>query len=353
MIARNSSFAYKGKSPDIRQVGRELGVRYVLEGSIRKSGNRIRITSQLIDVLNGSHIWAERYDREVTDIFVLQDEITESVVGSIEPQLFVAEGFRSKNKPPADLDAWGCVTRALSHYSRFTEADFSEAIALLEHAVARDPGYARALALLAHVRVLVAHNGVGQDGRSIYNAAIELARKAVALDHDDPWVHMALGSVALHMRRHGEAIVELSKAVELNPNFALAHSNLGRAFAAVGRADEAMEHTARAMRISPRDPLKHLFLARQGAAHFAAARYCDATACFQKALHERAEFVGALRFLTAMYALDGDIQRARATLNDLKRLQPAVSLAWTDEHSEMGDALRGRLIEGLRLAGLR
>ena len=353
VIAHNSSFAYKGLSPDIRQVGRDLGVRYVLEGSVRKSGNRVRINSQLIDVVDGRHLWAERYDRELADIFVVQDEITESVVGSIEPQLFLAEDIRSKQKPPANLDAWGCVARALSHYAQFSEQSFRTAQMWLEQAIERDPEYARALALLAHVRGIMAFSGWEEDETPVYLAAMETARRAVALDRDDPWVHMAVGSLAIQMRRHDEAIVCLSKAVELNPNFALAHSNLGRALAAVGRVEEAIEHTARALRISPRDPQKHLFLVRYGTAHFAAGRYGAAAEWYRKAISERPEFINARRLLVAAYALDGDIESARSALGDLKQRQPALSLAWIDRHSEMGDAVRERLIEGLRGAGLQ
>lgn len=353
VIARNSTFAYKGLSPDIRQVGRELGVRYVLEGSVRKSNNRIRITSQLIDVVNGSHLWAERYDRELADIFAIQDEITENVVGSIEPQLYIAEDFRSKQKSPASLDAWGCVTRALSHYAQFSQQDFRAAHVLLEQAIERDPGYARALALLAHVRGIIAFNGWEENETLVYQAAMDLARKAVAIDRDDPWVHLALGSLAIQMRQHEDAIASLLKAVELNPNFALAHSNLGRALAAIGRADQAMEHTARALRISPRDPQRHLFKVRYGTAHFAAGSYRVAAEWYEQAVSERPDFINARRLLVAAYALDGDITKARAALDDLKRLQPATSLAWIERHSELGEAARGRLIEGLRQAGLQ
>jgi adenylate cyclase len=353
VIARNSSFAYKGSATDIRQVGRELGVRYFLEGSVRKSGNRVRITSQLIDVIDGSHLWAERYDRELADIFVVQDEITESVVASIEPQLLRAEEFRSKQKPPANLDAWGCVVRAVSHYAQFSEQGFRTAQGLLEQAIERDPGYARAHALLAHVRGIIAFNGWEENEDLVYAAAMQNARKAIAIDRDDPWVHMAVGSLAVQMRRHEEAIVSLLKAVELNPNFALAHSNLGRALAAVGRTDEAIEHTARALRISPRDPQKHLFLVRYGTALFAAGRYGKAAEWYEKATNERPEFINARRLLVAAYALDGDVERAQAALGELKKLQPALSLDWIDRHSEMGDAVRKHLIEGLRRAGLQ
>ena len=284
---------------------------------------------------------------------MVQDEITESVVGSIEPQLLLAEDFRSKQKPPANLDAWGCVTRALSHYAQFSEQSFRTAQVLLEQAIERDPGYARALALLAHVRGIIAFNGWEENEDQVYSAAMETARRAVALDRNDPWVHMAIGSLAVQMRRHDESIASLLKAVELNPNFALAHSNLGRALAAVGRVEEAMEHTARALRISPRDPHKHLFLVRCGTAHFAAGRYGAAAEWYQKAVNERPEFINARRLLVAACALDGDLARARAALGDLKQLQPASSLAWIDRHSEMGDAVREQLIEGLRRAGLQ
>jgi tetratricopeptide (TPR) repeat protein len=289
----------------------------------------------------------------LADIFAVQDEITESVVASIEPQLYLAEGVRFRQKLPASLDAWGCVTRALSHFARFNEQDFRTAQTLLEQAVERDPEYARALALLALVRGTIAISGWEENEKLVYPAAMEIARRAVALDRDDPWVHMAVGSIALQMRCHDESIASLSKAVQLNPNFALAHSNLGRALAAVGRAEEAIEYTARALRISPRDPQKHFFLVRHGTVHFAAGRYAEAAEWYQKGISERPEFINGHRLLVAAYALGGDLERARAALGDLMRLQPATSVAWIERHSELGDEVRGRLIEGLRRAGLR
>jgi TolB-like protein len=159
VIARNSSFIYKGRSVHIKQIAEELGVRYVVEGSVRKSGNRVRITAQLNDVATGSHVWAERYDRDLTDVFAVQDEITEAIVAAIEPQIYLAENFRAKRKPPSSLDAWDLVMRALSHYWRLSREDQVVAQALLEKAIALDPNYGQALGLLATSHMFSAHMG--------------------------------------------------------------------------------------------------------------------------------------------------------------------------------------------------
>ena len=210
VIARNSSFTYKGKSSDVRQVGRELGVRYILEGSVRKSGDRLRITAQLIDAISGNHLWAERYDRDLADIFSVQDEVTEGVVASIEPELYMAENLRSRTKAPANLDAWDLVMRAMSHLGKSTESDGRAAIDFLEQAVGRDPCYARAYALLAWSKARIANNGwSGGDPNVIYPAALAIAKKSVAFDHDDPWAHLALGWIEVWQRRPREAIAAL------------------------------------------------------------------------------------------------------------------------------------------------
>ena len=159
VIARNSSFIYKGKAVHMKQIAEELGVRYVVEGSVRKGGDRVRITAQLNDVTTGSHIWAERYDRELADVFAVQDEITESIVAAIEPQLYAAENFRAQRKPPDSMDAWDLVMRALSHYWRVTRQDNVVAQALLEKAIAIDPDYGQALGLLATSYMFTAHMG--------------------------------------------------------------------------------------------------------------------------------------------------------------------------------------------------
>ncbi len=209
-IARNSSFTYKGRPLDVKQVGRELGVRYVLEGSVRNAGNRVRITAQLIDAADGNHVWAERYDRELADIFAVQDEITERVVAAIEPELYAAEHVRSQRKPPESLDAWECVIRALSYVGHGTRVGTIEAEALCRRAIAIAPGYGQAHSLLAWVLV---RRTVWLGGISaVLEEATAEARTALALDERDAWAHMTQGQVLLRMRRHGEAERALRRA---------------------------------------------------------------------------------------------------------------------------------------------
>ena len=196
VIARNSSFVYKGKSVHMKQIAEELGVGYVVEGSVRKGGDRVRITVQLNDVATGSHIWAERYDRSLADVFAVQDEITEAIVAAIEPQLYAAENFRARRKPPDSMDAWDLVMRALSHYWRVTRQDNLVAQALLEKAIAIDPNYGQALGVLATSHTFVAHMGWADQATSM-PIAERAALAAIRADSEDPWAHLALGLVYL------------------------------------------------------------------------------------------------------------------------------------------------------------
>jgi len=352
VIARNSSFTYKGSSFDIRQVGRELGVCYVLEGSVRRSGNRLRVTAQLNNAATGAHIWAERYDRELADIFTVQDEIVEAVVASIEPQLLLAEERRSERKAPSDLGSWECVTRAFSHFSRFTAPDYFAALALLKQAIDRNPQYARALSLFALSKAMAAYQGWSAERSISLGEAKEAVRKAEALDRDDPWVHYAAGMIGIMVQEYGEAAASLVRATELNPNFALAHGSLGRALAGLGHFEEALDHIARAMRISPRDPNKHLFLHWKAISLFLASRYEESAECAKAAIRERPDLTGSHRVLVASLALTGKVERARAALRDFQDIQPDVTLKLVAATVSMQDAQRVRLLEGLRLAGL-
>src|SRR6266853_1370922 len=226
VIARSSSFAYKGKAVHLRQIAEELGVGYVLEGSVRKRGDRVRITAQLNDVSTGSHIWAERYDRDLADVFAVQDEITESIVAAIEPQLYAAENFRARRKPPGSLDAWDLVMRALSHYWRVTRQDNVVAQALLEKAIAIDPNYGQALGVLATSHTFSAHMG-WEDMATVAPIAKRAALAAILADSEDPWAHYALGSVYLFNRRFDDALAEFELALRLNPNFSPAQAFYG------------------------------------------------------------------------------------------------------------------------------
>ena len=226
VIARNSSFAYKGKFVNIKQVAEELGVGYVIEGSVRKSGERVRITAQLNDVATGSHVWAERYDRRLADVFAVQDEITEAIVASIEPQLYAAEHLHCRRNTPESLDAWGLVMRALSHFWRLTPQDNVVSQALLEKAITIDPNYGQALGVLASSHVMSAYMG-WTDGATAIPIAERAALAAIRADSDDPWARHALGCVHLISRRFDDALAELELTLSLNPNFALAQSIYG------------------------------------------------------------------------------------------------------------------------------
>ena len=253
MVARNSSFIYKGKAVHIKQVGEDLGVGYVIEGGVRKDGDRVRITAQLNDVATGSHVWAERYDRRLADVFAVQDEITEAIVASIEPQLYATENFHSQRNAPESLNAWGLVMRALSHFWRMTRQDNILAQALLEKAIAIDPNYGQALDVLSASHANCAYNGWA-DMATAVSIAERAALAATRADGDDPWAHYALGSVQLLLRRFDNSLAEFELALNLNPNFALAQSVYGLALAFCGRWEDAHAAAARALRLSPRDP---------------------------------------------------------------------------------------------------
>ncbi|MCJ9707107.1 tetratricopeptide repeat protein, partial [Bradyrhizobium sp. SHOUNA76] len=258
VVARNSSFIYKGRAVHIREVARELGVRYVVEGSVRRSGDRVRISAQLNDVSTGSHLWAERYDRELADIFAVQDEITEAIVAAIEPQLYAAESFRAQQKPPGSLDAWDLVMRALSHHWRSTREDNAAAQGLLEKAVAIDPAYGKALGLLATSHIFGAHMGWA-DMATTVPIAERAALAAVEADREDAWAHHGLAYTYLFRRRFDDALAEFELALQLNPNFAMAHAFYGVTLCYAGRWQDGDAAARRALRLSPRDPLAAIY----------------------------------------------------------------------------------------------
>ena len=356
VISRNSTFTYKGQAVDLKRVGRELGVRYVLEGSVRKAGNRVRITAQLIDAISGHHLWAERYDRDLVDVFAVQDEITEQVVAAIEPQLYAAEGIRAKRKPPENLDAWECVVRALSLMNSRARPDVAAARALLEKAIALDPGYAQAHSLLSFVTILGVHLG-WEPRESTVAIASDAAHRALLLDADDPWAHVALGYVLTWSKRAGDAIAEFEKALSINPSFAVGHYLLAWTYCMLGQGEDALTHGEEAARLNPRD-----LLARGNAgvsnnvratACFVARRYRDAIDFSRKAIAESPSLAPAYRLLVVNCALVGEIDEARAALHTLKRLQPDISLKWIMEvWPWVRNEDKQRYLEGFRLAGL-
>ncbi len=259
VIARNSTFVYKGRSVDVKQVGRELGVRYVLEGSVRKAGNRVRISAQLVDAKSGAHHWAQNFDRELVDIFELQDDITQSVAAAIEPKLVAAEGARSQGRSSRDMSAWDMVMRAMTHYGRMTTSESEIAIRILRSTVERYPNYGPAHSLLAFALLVSGHMGWIPESDD-YSYAAEIAQRAAQLDNEDPWAHLALGYVAFTRRRTDETIKEYKRALELNPNFSTANGYMGWALAFDGQSEEAVRYFELALRMSPHDPLKAFFI---------------------------------------------------------------------------------------------
>jgi TolB-like protein len=352
VIARNSSFVYKDRAVHIKQIAEELGVGYVVEGSVRKAGDRVRITVQLNDVATGSHLWAERYDRSLADVFAVQDEITEAIVAAIEPQVYAAENFRAQRKPPDSLDAWDLVMRALSHFWRVTRQDNLVAQALLEKAIAIDANYGHALGVLAASHSFCAHMG-WEDMVTALPIAERAALAAIRADGEDPWAHYALGHIDTLTRRFDDALAEFELALRLNPNFSLAQGYYGLVLSYCGRWREAADAAHRALRLSPRDPYSALFNGIAAYAQFVGRNYEEAMRLARKSIRQRGDFVGAHRVLVAAAAMAGLTELAAAALHELRRAQPNISLAWIDSQMPIAlDAERDHYLEAFRRAGL-
>jgi adenylate cyclase len=349
VIARNSTFVYKGKAVDVKQVGRELGVHYVVEGSVRKVENRVRINVQLIDATSGHHIWAERYDRELSAIFALQDEIVETIVGSLVPALSRADIRRAMRRAPENLDAWDCVQRALWHLFRYTKDDNVEARSWLRRAIELHPDYSSAFSLMAISHIFESIYRWSESPAQSSEDALRSAEKGFALDGEDPSALTALGFACSLTGRYQRAIAVLERALQLNPSSALAHWALGSALTPSGRPDEAIPMIEKAMRLSPHDPWMHEFLFNLGAAHFLAERYEEAVIWGNRSLQLKPDQPGACRLLAAGYGHLGRGEEAKAALDELFRLMPDFST----EHLRLflPPALFECYLEGLRKAG--
>ena len=353
VIARNSTFVYKSRAVDVKQVSRELGVRYILEGSVRRAGKRLRISAQLVDAMTGGHHWAERYDRKLGDIFAVQDEITRSVAAAIEPHLLAAEGVRALSRSSDDLGAWELVARAQTHAWRLTCPDYEIAIDALKRAVEAYPDYAPARSLLGFCLVIAAHMGWIDRVQGL-GPGREHAIRAIALDDRDPWGHIALGYWAMMERRTEELIAAFRRAVMLNPNSAAAHAHLSRGLAFAGRDREAIEHGEDAIRLSPLDPDMALFLGGLAIAHYGAGRYAEAAHYATEALRLRPGFHGPQRLRCASLAQAGQIDEARSFLATARREQPQLSMDWIRANAPFQTPqLMERYLEGMRKAGLK
>jgi TolB-like protein len=355
VIARNSSFTYKGRSVDVKQVGRELGVRYVLEGSVRKAANRVRITSQLIDASMGVHLWADRFEGGLEDIFELQDRVMSSVIGAIAPKLEQAEIERAKRKPTESLDAYDHYLRGMACVYRWTKEGVDEALRLFYRAIELDPDFASAYGVAAWCYFWRKANGWMIDAAAEAAETTRLAGRAAELGKEDA-VALAFSGLALaYVAGDVDAsIAMVDRALLLNPNLAAAWNTSGLLRATVGDPDTGIEHMERAMRFNPLDPLMFLTLTWSAWAHFVAGRYDQAWRLAERASREQPYFVNALRVAGACNALAGRLDEARRCIARALRLDPGMRISNLKDRlaSSFPPAHLGRFVDGLRRAGL-
>ena len=356
VIARNSSFTYKGKAVDVKQVARELGVRYVLEGSVRKGGNRMRITGQLIDTVSGAHIWANRFDGALDDIFELQDQVASGVVGAIEPRLYRAEIERATRKPTAILDAYDLYLRALSQVHRMTPETLTEAISLSKMALQLDPSYAAAAGLVAWCRGIQRGQGWVRPTGPEDEDGIRLAKLAIEFGTNDPdalWMAAYLLSI---VGDQTTALSALDRALALNPNSAHAWRTkaLCQSLRGAAHAVVAVEAGNRAIRLSPLDPLCYVYKFSVALAYLGARQYHDAEVWIDDALREQPRFHASFRVKVSLCGLLGRNEEARDWLVRLLDLQPGLTIAAWAAHAAtfLAPETKALMIEGLRKAGL-
>ena len=353
VIARNSTFIYKDRPADVSAIGRELGVRYLLRGSIRRAARRLRISAQLIEGRNGLHHWAEQYDRELGDIFAIQAEIARNVVGAIEPFVLAAEGSRAFARSAQDLGAWEHVARAQTHVWRLNSEDNWAAIEALQRAVNCYPNYEPARSLLGFCLVFAAHNGWIDRDEGL-KAGREHTLRAIELDHWSAWGQIALGYLHMMERRTNEAIAAFEAAVRLDPSSAAAHCYLSHGFAFAGRDREAIEHGETAIRLSPMDPEMAKFFGGIAIAHYTAGRYDQALHFSSEVLRMRPGFQGAQRMRCAALAQLGRIAEARQYLEHVRIGQPQLTLQWIREGVPyQTPETMERFLDGMRKAGVR
>jgi len=351
VIARNSSFTFKGRSVNVQEVGRNLNVRYVLEGSVRKSGNKVRITAQLIDATTGGHQWAERFDRDLSDIFAVQDDVTQQIVGALEVKLTAGDQQRLAAEQTQNLEAYDCFLRGREHMWRLTREQNIEGQQLLRRAIDLDPNFAPAHAFLAVAQALAYVNQWSQSPSKSLEQAIVSATQAVALDDRYPYAHWALGVTSLYLRRLDVAIREAERVIALAPNLAEGHESLGNALHYAGRSDEALVCFERAVALNPYYP--DIFLHFHAQAMFQLGRYEEAVAFLKRRLVRNPGTDISRVLLAASYGHLGRFAEAREEWDGVFRINPDYSL----EHRRKvlpykNPADFERVVDGLRKAGL-
>jgi TolB-like protein/DNA-binding SARP family transcriptional activator/Tfp pilus assembly protein PilF len=353
IIAGDASLTCKGRPVDVRRIGRDLKVGYVLQVSVRKAENRVRVAAQLVAAGTGNHIWAQRYDRELSDVFAVQDEIAAKVAAAVEPHVYAAEGIRASRKPPHTLGASGCVMRALALVNTRSKQNYAAAEDLLKRAIEIDPACAQAYSLFAYVTAL---NVVYGWKPREHNMAIarEAAHNAVLLDVDNPWAHLALGFVHAQSQSPEEAIREAETAIALNPSFGLAHTYLGAALSHLGRTEQALARIDTAERLCPREMFFGVNNYVRANAYFAAERHREARIFARRSVEESPGIVTSHRQLIVNSTLAGDIPEAKVALKALLRLVPGTSLRSIDEALPYArEKDRTRFLDAFRRVGVQ
>ena len=352
VIARNSTFTYKGQKIDVQQVGRELGARYLLEGSVRKAGKRVRVTGQLIDAETGAHLWAERYDRDLVDVFDLQDEIAERIVTHMVPEMGRAEGQRAVRKRPAELGAWDLLQRGCYHYHRLTQADMDEARRFFQESLEIDPHSGLTLGYVAATHMFDAVMGWSDDRARSIAEGIAAAQRATVLDPNEPVPRTVLASLNVFNREPERGIEEAERAIDLNPSYSVGHLALGYVLMFSGHSERGIEQMHKALRLSPRDPTNAVAWAQLALAYILTRDFGTAVDYARKSLAANPTYVTASHRLVSALGHKGDVEAAKATLEDSRRYMPDP----THSYFEGAYAFRDRetlefFLDGLRKAG--
>jgi len=352
VIARNSTFAYKGKTPDVRQIAKELGARYVLEGGVRKNDNRLRITAQLIDASTGHNLWSERFDRSLEDVFALQDEIAQRIGAIVEPELGRVEQKRAVAKKPKNLDAWDYYQRGMSFLYQFTRDGNEQARQMFERALEYEPDYAQPYAALAYSYQLEIYQGFTHRREDSVRKLLECARRAVELDDADSMAHVVLCGACRWSGQDDLAITEAEKAVRLNPSNALAHFHLGNILDLTGQSENGIASMEQGLQLNPKDPRIHFMMSALARAHLNARCYEAAVRWARKSIHRRSDDPRAHAILATALAYMDHLQEARAALLECERIRPgfAAESMLLREYRNPSD--NEHIVDGLRKAGL-
>ncbi|MEP3275721.1 MAG: adenylate/guanylate cyclase domain-containing protein [Stappiaceae bacterium] len=352
VIARNSSFAYKGQAVDIKKVSAELGVRYVLEGSVRKAGGRLRITAQLIDATDGKHVWADRYDREIVDIFDVQDEVTRSIVGAIAPQFLTTEARKARRKDPAKLNAWECVVRGRALLWKFGRDDALEAKKLFERAIELAPSGEFGTSDLALFYFLEAYYRWSDSPQKSLDTMVVVAERAVASDDSDPLALTILSWANTVANRWNEILPPVERAIKLCPNFAPAIGIRGSELALLGRPEEGIEAINAAIRLSPLDGFLPIWMMGLFWANHVLENYEQAVDVAERAIRIAPNNPTFRRQLASAHAHLGQLDQARAAMAEYLRLEPGHTIADGSRVPTKIPEHLARFVEGLRKAGL-